>query len=151
LQIRSILVPIDFSESCRKALTYAVRLAEHFGAKLTLLHVVEPVAMPDFVKSFPLAMENEKVVAACKTKLDELAREQSIDPRFVPTTLVRDGRSFDEITAAARTLKVDLIIISTHGYTGLKHAILGSTTERVVRYAPCPVLVVREQEHEFVT
>ena len=64
--------------------------------------------------------------------------------------LVRYGRSFHEIAEAARTLKVDLIILSTHGYTGLKHALLGSATERVVRHAPCPVLVVREREHEFV-
>jgi nucleotide-binding universal stress UspA family protein len=58
---------------------------------------------------------------------------------------VRFGRSFHEIAAAARTLKADLIIISTHGYTGLKHAVLGSTTERVVRHASCPVLVVRQR------
>ena len=59
--------------------------------------------------------------------------------------LVRFGRSFHEIAEAARTRKVDLIIISTHGYTGLKHAVLGSTTERVVRHAHCPVLVVRQR------
>jgi nucleotide-binding universal stress UspA family protein len=63
----------------------------------------------------------------------------------VEKVLVRFGRSFHEITEAARNRKADLIIISTHGYTGLKHAVLGSTTERVVRYAPCPVLVVRQR------
>ena len=124
--------------------------AEQFGAKLTLLHVAEPVATPDFAATFPLTLENDKVMAVCKGKLEHLIKEQAIDPKLVEKALVRCGRSFHEITEAARTLKVDLIIISTHGYRGLKHALLGSTTERVVRHAPCPVLVVREREHEFV-
>jgi universal stress protein A len=64
--------------------------------------------------------------------------------------LVRSGVAFDEIAKVARELKVDLIILSTHGHTGLKHVFLGSTAENVVRRAPCAVLVVREQEHEFV-
>lgn len=150
LRIKSILVPIDFSTSSKKALQYAVPFARQFGAKLTLLHVVEPVATPDFANSFPLMMENDKVKAASRGQLEHIIKEQAIAPKLVEKTLVRFGRSFHEIADAARTLKVDLIIISTHGYTGLKHALLGSTTERVVRYAPCPVLVVREREHEFV-
>ena len=143
-RIKSILVPIDFSAPSKKALAYAVPFAELFGARLTLLNVVEPVATPDFAKSFPLAMENDQVLAGCKRELELAVKEAGIDPNLVEKTLVRFGRSFHEIAAAARTLKVDLIIIATHGYTGLKHALLGSTTERVVRHAPCPVLVVRE-------
>jgi universal stress protein A len=150
VRVRSILVPIDFSEPSKKALAYAVPFAEQFGAKLTLLHVTEPVATPDFIKTFPLAIENDKLVAVCKGKLDRLVEEQAIDPQLVERTLVRDGRAFNEIAEAARSLKVDLIIISTHGYTGLKHALLGSTAERVVQHAPCPVLVVRENERDFV-
>ena len=150
LHIKSVLVPLDFSGESKKALAYALPFAEQFGAKLTLLHVVESVATPDFATSFPLAIENDKVMALCKRKLEHLIKEQAIDPKLVEKALVRCGRSFHEIADAARTLKVDLIIISTHGYTGLKHALLGSTTERVVRHAPCPVLVVREREHEFV-
>jgi len=150
LRIKSILVPIDFSTASKKALQYAVPFARQFGAKLTLLHVVEPVATPDFANSFPLMMENDKVKAASRGQLEHIIKEQAIAPKLVEKTLVRFGRSFHEIADAARTLKVDLIIISTHGYTGLKHALLGSTTERVVRHAPCPVLVVREREHEFV-
>ena len=63
---------------------------------------------------------------------------------------VRFGRPFREITNAAKERRVDLIITGTHGFTGLRHLQLGSTAEKVVRYAPCPVMVVREQEHEFV-
>ena len=150
LEIKSILVPTDFSAASKKALDYAVPFAERFGAKLTLLHVVEPVATPDFANSFPLMMENDKVMAACKAQLQSLVKQTAIDPMLVEKTLLRQGRSFHEIADAARTLKADLIIISTHGYTGLKHALLGSTAERVVRHAPCPVLVVREREREFV-
>ena len=151
LQIKSILVPIDFSAPSRKALDYAVPFAEQFGAKVTLLHVVEPIATPDFANSFPLMMENDKVMAACKGRLELLVKQNAIDPGIVEKTLVRQGRAFHEITSAAESLKVDLIIISTHGYTGLKHILMGSTTERVVRHAPCPVLVVRENEHQFVS
>jgi len=150
IQIKYILVPIDFSAPSKKALDYAVPFAEQFGAKLTLLHVVEPVASPDFANSFPLMMENDKVMAACKAQLQSLVNQKTIDPKLVEKTLVRQGRAFHEIADAARTLKTDLIIISTHCYTGLKHALLGSTAERVVRHAPCPVLVVREREREFV-
>ena len=142
--IKSILVPVDFSAPSRKALAYAVSFAEHFGAKLTLLNVVEPVATPDFMASFPIAMEEDKVRAGCKAQLDRLIEQEAIDPKRVERTLVRQGRSFHEITEAARTLNMDLIIMSTHGYTGLKHALLGSTTERVVRHASCPVLVLRK-------
>ena len=149
LHIKSILVPIDFSPSSKKALAYAVPFAEQFGARIILVHVVEPVAMPDFANYYPLAIENDKVMASCKVRLEQLIKERAIEPKLVEKTLVRHGRSFHEIADAARTLKADLIIISTHGYTGVKHALMGSTTERVVRHAPCPVLVVREREHDF--
>jgi len=115
-----------------------------------VLNVVEPVATPDFAKSFPLAMENDKAMAKSKRHLERVVRDLEIEPALMEKILVRYGRSFNEIADAARMLKANLIIISTHGYTGLKHALLGSTTERVVRHAPCPVLVVREQEQEFV-
>jgi nucleotide-binding universal stress UspA family protein len=150
LRIKSILVPIDFSGPSKLALKYAVPFAEQFEAKLTLLHVVEPVPMPDFARTYPLLIENDKLMAASKAQLELLMKQEAIDPKIVDQTLVRLGRCFHEIADAARTLKVDLIIISTHGYTGFKHALLGSTTERVVRHAPCPVLVVREREREFV-
>src|SRR5262249_43447565 len=131
-RLKSILVPIDFSAEAKKALAYAVPFARQFGARLTVLHVVEPVALPDFAKSFPLAIENDKVKADCKRHLQRIVKDLEIDPAVMEKTLVRCGRSFNEIVDAARTLKTDLIIIATHGYTGLKHALLGSTTERVV-------------------
>jgi nucleotide-binding universal stress UspA family protein len=144
-QIQSILVPSDFSEPSKAALQYAMRLAEQFGAKLALLHVVEPVGTPDFAY-YPLMMENDKVMAKAKEELNEVAARNGLNSKLIGKTLVRHGTAFHEIAQAAALLKVDLIVIATHGYKGLKHVLLGSTTERVVRHAPCPVLVVRNRE-----
>ena len=144
VRIKSILVPVDFSPASKRALEYAVGVASQFKATLTLLHVVEPVATPDFAASFPLALEDESLMAAAKRQLEQTVKAARVPRGMVEKVLVRFGRSFHEIADAARTRKADLIIISTHGYTGLKHALLGSTTERVVRHAHCPVLVVRQ-------
>jgi universal stress protein A len=151
VRIRSILVPVDFSHPSLKALDYAVALAEQFDARITLLYVSEPVTMPDFAGSFPLAIENETLLAAFKEKLEALRKKNVHDPELIEKVVVRQGRAFHEITEAARTLKSDLIVISTHGYSGFSRAILGSVTERVVRRAPCPVLVVREHQHEIIS
>jgi nucleotide-binding universal stress UspA family protein len=148
LKVNSILVPVDFSESSTKALDYALSFAAQFGAKLTLLYVVEPVATPDFA-AFPLAMEDDKVAASARKKLQSLCDARGVASGTVEKLLVRQGRAFHEIAEAARTLKSDLVIIATHGFTGMKHALLGSTAERVVRHAPCPVLVVRQRERQF--
>jgi nucleotide-binding universal stress UspA family protein len=150
LQIRSILVPIDFSASSTKALKYAAAFAERFGAKLTLLHVIEPIGTPDFVTTSPLVMERDKLVRISEDKLRGWPARCDIESNLIEKTLVRTGKAFHEITEAARTLKADLIIIATNGNTGVKHLLLGSTTERVVRYARCPVFVVREEEREIL-
>lgn len=144
LRMQSILVPIDFSEPSAKALNYAAALADKFGAKLTLLFVIEPLGAPDFMRSFPLIMENAELHATCKSKLMKFARKALIKAGLIEKVLVRDGRPHHEITEAARTLKVDAIVIATHGYSGVTHAFMGSVAERVVRHAPCPVVVVRE-------
>ena len=150
LQLQSILVPTDFSAPSLKALRYATALAAQFGAKLTLLNVIEPIGpTPDFAYN-PIVLDNERVMAGAKEQLKRLLERQGIDAGLIEKTLVRVGVPFNEISGAAAALKADLIVIATHGYTGLKHVFLGSTAERVVRHAPCPVLVVREDEREFI-
>jgi nucleotide-binding universal stress UspA family protein len=141
-RLQSILVPIDFSDESTRALRFASALAGPAGAKLMLLHVVEPIGTPDFVY-YPMLMENERVVRTARERLEQLRVEAGIQSAQLGGLLVRNGVAFHEITGAAKLLKIDLIVIATHGYTGLKHILLGSTTERVVRHAPCPVLVVR--------
>ena len=114
-----------------------------------MLHIIEPVAAPDFAYH-PLMMDPQHAIEAAKKRLQKLAENKQLSGGLLGKTLVRTGVPYAEIAEAARALKADLIILTTHGYTGLKHVFLGSTAERVVRHAPCPVLTVREKEHEFV-
>ena len=140
--VKRILVPIDLSEPSKNALRYALALAQQFGAKLILLYVVEPVATHDF-DYHPLVLELDKIMAVARDRLKKLCAQEVVGPSRIEQTLVRNGVAHGEITDAAKRLRADLIVISTHGRTGLKHVWLGSTAERVVRHAHCPVLVVR--------
>jgi len=150
LNLKKILVPIDFSPMSKQALHYAVRFAEQFGCEIILLHVIEPVTAiagaPLAVDIFPQAEEDR---IAAEGELACLAKS-SANHRNSFTSVVRIGHAPNEITKAAKELDVDLIMIATHGYTSWRHLCIGSTAERVVRTAPCPVLVVREKEHEFI-
>lgn len=123
-------------------MSYAISLASQFGATLTLLHVVEPFPTPDFAY-YPLALDGDQVIRRAKERLERLAVKVDEDPKWIGRILVRIGVPYREIADVARKLKFDLIVISTHGYTGLAHVFMGSTAERVVRHAQCPVLVVR--------
>jgi len=148
--LRSILVPIDFSDCSRKALQYAVPLARQFGSRLLLVHVM-PVHY--FVGSefgpVDVPVPQQEMRENSERALERLAREEIGDAVPVSTRVCR-GQPVQEIVAVAREESVDLILLSTHGHTGLKHVLLGSVAENVVRYAPCPVLVVREHQREFV-
>ncbi|MBI3849936.1 MAG: universal stress protein [Verrucomicrobia bacterium] len=144
-RFRRIIVPTDFSEASRKALPYAAAFAREFGAGIRVLHVIEPDAYYDSDGARSGVMEAH-LKKALGVKLDLLLQSCA----FEGTVQVRNGVAFEEIIHEAADQNADLIILSTHGRTGLKHVLLGSTTERVVRHAACPVLVVREQEHEFV-
>lgn len=142
LRIRTILVPVDFSAASLKAVNYAADLAETLGAKLVLEHVIEPIpVVPDFA-AYPTMGFQDGALSGARAKLKQLAQRHTRNPGLIEKTNVRQGIAFQEITRAASTLKADLIVIATHGYTGFKHVLLGSTAERVVRHAPCPVVVV---------
>jgi universal stress protein A len=150
LRLKKILVPTDFSETSKKAVQYALRFAEQFGCEIALLYVVEP-ATP--MIGAPLAIEpttDEDEFTMAQRDLTALVAEARDNGACSVTSLVRIGHPPNEIAKAARDLDIDLIIIGTHGYTSWRHLCIGSTAERVVRTAPCPVLVVREKEHEFV-
>ena len=149
-KLTKILVPIDFSDCSKKALQYAVPFAKQFGATITLLHVVHVnyVGGPEVgALDFPLIEADLRKSA--EKQLTELAATEVRQPAAAET-LVRTGLGVMEIVKAAKEMESDLIVISTHGRTGLKHVFMGSVAENVVRLAPCPVLVVREHEHEFV-
>jgi len=136
LNLRRILVPTDFSPCSRKALQYAVALARDYGASITLLHVIgERVAWDE---------ERSKLDAA----LMQFAR-RDVRGEVPVNTLVKSGGTLREIENLARTGAVDLLVISTHARAGLPDFCLKSAAEEIVRYAPCPVLVVRDQEHDL--
>lgn len=144
LHLQRLLVPVDFSDCSRSALAEAVTFARQFRSRITLVHVVEPMVLPeDLMLSVPeLPAMSGNLVEDCERRLARLA-EREIPLEHRGATIVRVGRPFDEICQVAASEPTDLIIISTHGYTGLKHVLLGSTAERVVRHAPCPVLTLR--------
>jgi nucleotide-binding universal stress UspA family protein len=148
--LRKILVPVDFSPNCQESILYARHFAEQFEAEICLLHVVEPVVVTNdfgYVPILPNDLEEQRLEGAGK-ELRTLAK--SLGAGVAVESKVLLGRAWKEITDAARTLPADLLIVSTHGFTRIKHALLGSVAEKIVRHAPCPVLVVRLGEHEFV-
>ena len=148
--LKNILVPIDFSVSSMGALEYAVPLAEKLGASITLVHVVEPQIYPeDLMVGTEMDEVNARWMKSGKDMLDSL-RQEKIKNGINSISIVTRGKPWQQIIATAKALAADLIVIATHGYTGLKHVFLGSTAERVVRHAPCPVLTVRERGSDAV-
>jgi len=152
IKLAKILYPTDFSDLSLSALKYSRSFAEQFGATLHCLYVVDEayqywLAMgPDGVPVGPTA--EQMLEASCKQMEQFVAEHLSDCPKLV--TKVLAGRPFVEIVRYARQQAIDLIVIATHGRTGLTHVLMGSVVERVVRKAPCPVLTVRSPEHEFV-
>ena len=143
--LKEILVPVDFTECTDKALSYALPFARQFGASLTLLHVVEPVlaaASEAVLVEVPSDDDVKRALANLRTRLEEQTQCR---------TILRKGNAVKEIIDVASEQNCDLIILSTHGRTGLDRLISGSTAEKVVRRAGCPILVVRPHEHDFVT
>jgi universal stress protein A len=151
LKLRTILAPVDFSNYSVKALDYVRAFAAQFGAKVALVHVVEPTVIPDNFGIVPPSYEEVGValVKAAGERLEKMAADISSKSGGT-LRIVRTGRAPWEIVRVAEEVEADLIIITTHGYTGLKHVLMGSTAELIVRHAPCPVLTVRDPEHDFV-
>jgi nucleotide-binding universal stress UspA family protein len=151
IHLQKILVPVDFLSESTKAITYAVAFAREFDARITLLHVVEPIVCPADFGYGPVTMQipDHAMLRKAKARLDRLGK-RLVAGKFLAETLALSGKAYFEITEAAKALGSDLIVIGTHGRTGLEHTVLGSTAEKVVRHAPCPVFVVRRKEHEFI-
>lgn len=146
LHLKNILVPLDFSERSMRALDYAEPMAKLFGATITLLHVVEPPVYPVEMISQGLMEQETQSVA---TRSIERIRDTRMDPDVAAEAIVRHGFVFDTIIEVVREKQIDLIITTTRGCTGLQHMLSSSVAECVLRHAPCPVLVVRECEHEM--
>jgi nucleotide-binding universal stress UspA family protein len=150
-RLRTILAPVDFSENSAQALDYVRAFATQFDAQVVLAHIVEPTIIPDSFGIVPPSYQeiSDQLATSAADRLEKLAGT-ALPGRESVKTVVRTGRASWEIVRLAAEVGADLIIITTHGYTGLKHVLMGSTAELIVRHAPCPVLTVRHPERGFV-
>jgi nucleotide-binding universal stress UspA family protein len=146
MEIRSILVPTDFSECGNYALSYAASLARSFNASIICVHVIEPivptVGYSGMTEPLPIADISEQLEDSAERELPKLAECEDCAGLDIEEVIVH-GEAASEIVRVAKERKVDLIVVSSHGRTGLGRILFGSTAEAVVRHALCPVLVVK--------
>ena len=146
-KIEKILVPLDFSAASVEALDYAVWLAKQFHAAIHLVHVYPPDEASSIPGAAHLLLQSAEAIERLNEELTGIHRKHV--PTFRPENChIRAGRPYEVIVGLAREINADLIALSTRGHSGLKHLLLGSTAERVVRNAPCPVLVARKQKQK---
>lgn len=145
LSIHKTLVPIDFSDYSKNSLKYAVNFAEKFNSEIILLYVVEPILYPTDLTLGQIVLPTVDIdlEARAREELNKLVKLE-IKPEQKVKTLIKSGKPYIEIIETSKEEDVDLIIISTHGHSGIEQVLFGSTTDKVVRKAPCPVLTVRE-------
>lgn len=143
---QSILVATDFSEPARYGIEKAAELARATGAKVTVCHVLDPSPLAPYGSrgdvGAQLSMEQD-VEKAIHAALAEVVESYFADAASTKTALILSANAADGICNYAAKEDVDLIVLSTHGRTGLAHLLIGSVAEKVVRHAPCPVLTVR--------
>jgi universal stress protein A len=147
-KLKKILVPVDFSEASRKALHYAVSFARQFGAELLLLHILEPLPMAADPMGGLSGFNPVPTGEAAARKLAQWRNE--LAPNAPVRMSVKPGRARREILRTAEENNIDLIILGRRGHTGWSRLLAGGTAGGVLRGAPCPVLVVREREHDFI-
>jgi len=146
MQFKSILLPTDFSECANYALSYAASLARTFGARIICVHAIEPivptVGYSGMTEPLPIADISEQLEDSAERELPKLGACDECAGLDIEEVIVH-GEAAAEIVQVARERGVDLIVIASHGRTGLGRILFGSTAEAVVRHAPCPVLVVK--------
>lgn len=144
-KISKILLPLDFSPASMQALDYAVSLAKQFRATIHLVHVHPPDEAASMPGAAHLLLQSAEAIEHLNEELAGIHRKR-VEPFCPENCHIRGGHPYQEIIGLAREIAADLIVLSTRGHSGLKHLLLGSTAERVVRGAPCPVLVARKQK-----
>ena len=148
ISLNKILCPYDFSECSKHALKFAIEFTKNFKAKLYLLHVFDTRAFGYGETIFDISVPTGDTIDTIKTELENSIPEE-IKQELQVETIAVPGVPFYEIVKLAKESEMDLIVIGTHGRTGLAHMLLGSVAEKVVRKAPCPVLTVRYPGQEF--
>ena len=146
-KLRKILCPLDFSTRSLEALDYAADIARQYDGQIILLHVVENPWVDLYGPTWQgFFAELEHALEWAKTKLVDAAQTHAAD--LACETIAKRGNPYEEIIDLAKARQVDVIIMATHGRTGLQRLSLGSVTEKVLRTAPCPVLTVRQATEE---
>jgi universal stress protein A len=148
--IQNILLPTDFSNLSLSAARYAIDIAKQYGAKIHFLNVLEKT--PPILAIRSLDLSEDKIIktieedarSSLNKALDTINRDKGVE--IIP--VIQKGIDFEIIIDYAESNKIDLIVIATHGRTGILHTLLGSVAEKVIRYAKCPVLVITPSENE---
>ena len=138
-----LVAPTDFSPNSERAIDYAVQLARRLGAKLTLLHIVPEPSALDYSMEGVSVQEIQEWEKGAEIKLTEQLTRAQLEYKEVDAVRLSALHPRDEIVRAATDLSADLLVISTHGYTGWKHFLLGSHAEKILEQASCPTLVIR--------
>ncbi len=148
--IQHILTPIDFGKASDHALTMAIQLGQVLKARLTLMHVVQTPSIVGFDPGMGVAQYMDEITVQAKQSLAQYAQRVQ-EAGLVCETVTEIGSPFQLIVDYAETQQVDMIVMGTHGHTGLQHMLLGSVAERVVRLSKCPVLVTPGAQEESAT
>jgi nucleotide-binding universal stress UspA family protein len=150
-KVERILIPIDFSDTSRRAFYVGLKFARQYDAAVDILHVVEPIASFDTGEDMERqASEMDRIQAGVNRRVNELFEDgglAEVDRRKVHVE-IRAGKPYLEICRYAWERSADLIVLGSHGYTGVKHMLLGSQTEKVVRRAHCMVLTIKPENYE---
>ncbi len=150
MQIKTILFPTDFSNGARAAMDHAISLAKDYNAKLILLYVIQDISIAEWYIPSSISVTDlvEDMQKSAWNEMEKWNAEVAAQVKDVEKMVVR-GVPFVEIIKTAKGKNVDMIVIGTHGRTGIDHMLFGSTAEKVVRKSPCPVLTVRIAGKEF--
>lgn len=149
INLKKVLVPTDFSEHGAKAVLYGAELAAKFGGELHLFHVVEPTPIMYGEGGGYFSPETaDEIEKAAVRQISELTVNAGDGVEVLRKVVL--GHPFVEIVRYAKDENIDLLVMGTHGRGAIAHMLLGSVAEKVVRKASCPVLVVRNEEHDFV-
>jgi universal stress protein A len=148
ITIKSILCPVDFSEASLNAVRYACEFAKAMNAKVYLLNVVEPRPMVADMSMNYIPLEEDLEKAA--TEDIDVMKSDIVKKGIAALSDIRIGQPADIILTLAADPEINLVIMGSHGKTGLSRLLMGSVAEEVVRKSPCPVLIVKAQEKEFI-
>lgn len=149
INLKKILCPIDYSDDSKEALKYAISFAMKDEARLYLLHVIDMRTFEDELDVIRTKQIKNEIIKQHKLRLlDYIPKGERNNIKI--EALVVEGIPFSDIIGVSKRKKIDMIVMGSHGRTGIAHIMLGSVAEKVARKAPCPVLIVKHSSRKFV-